>query len=183
MIENVERTTEERNLGLMHIVENRMLPGLLLLDRNGVILFQSPDVHKSLDKKKHRDWIIDQFENNTSAEHAVRTVIYSNKHFYGICAFRLASGSQEGRESVIAVLVEGVSTQRLDLYRLNDSDLFHFSPREIEVIKVLQLGMTDKMIAAELKISPGTVQGYVKSIRGKLGVSTRTAILHKLFTT
>lgn len=194
-IEDADRIIEERNLDLKRIVENRMLPGLLLLDREGRILFRNPLAHHILDEKEHRDWIIEQFddvppspvkrqfkepvENDPPAELVVNTVICSDHRCYGIRAFALTNESQD-REPVIAVLVEEISTERLDLRRLNGS--FHFSPREIEVIKALQLGMTDKMIAAELQISPETVHGYVKSVRAKLGVSTRTAILHKLFT-
>ena len=190
----------EKSLDLMQIVENRKLPGLLLFDRkNGDILFRNSLVDNLiLNKQEHFDWIVEQFKvlpsslskrqfqqqvvNNSSMERVVKTVICMDKQCYGILAFILSNEPQD--PGVVAVLVEEISEEisieRLDLRRLSTS--FHFSPRETEVIKELQLGRTDKMIASELQISPETVHGYVKSIRGKLGVSTRTAIVHKLYT-
>lgn len=193
---------DANSLDLKHIVEYRKLPRLLLIDRNNKnILFQNPLVDNNiLDEKEHIDWIVEQFKvlpasspnkqseeqikNDLLMERVVKTVICSNGHYYGVLGFTVVNESQNQDPSVIAILIEEISeeisTQRLDLHRLNGS--FHFSPRETEVIKNLQLGRTDKMIATELQISPETVHGYVKSIRGKLGVSTRTAIVHKLYT-
>ena len=192
---------DANSLDLKQIVENRKLPGLLLIDRNNKnILFRNPLVDNDiLDEKEHLDWIVEQFnvlpdsssknqseqqvKNGPLMERVVKTVVCSNKHYYGILSFTVVNESQDQDSSVIAILIEEISeeisTQRLDLHRLNGS--FHFSPRETEVIKMLELGRTDKMIATELQISPETVHGYVKSIRGKLGVSTRTAIVHKLY--
>jgi DNA-binding CsgD family transcriptional regulator len=187
---------------LEHIIENRKLPGLLLFDSStGSILFRNPHVDSFvLDEKEHLEGIVEQFNNDLSAspskkqpeeqveidpsvDNVVKTVICSEKRCYGILAFTLADESQDQNSAVVAILVEEISEEisieRLDLRKLSDS--FHLSPRETQVIKELQLGRTDKMIAANLKISPETVHGYVKSIRGKLGVSTRTAIVHKLF--
>jgi DNA-binding CsgD family transcriptional regulator len=188
---------DANSLDLKHIVENRKLPRLLLIDMNNKnILFQNPLVDNNiLDEKEHIDWIVEQFkvlpasspkkqsEDDLLMNRVVKTVICSNEHYYGVLGFTVVNKSQDQDSSVIAILIEEISeeisTQRLDLHRLNGS--FHFSPRETEVIKMLELGRTDKMIATELQISPETVHGYVKSIRGKLGVSTRTAIVHKLY--
>ena len=81
----------------------------------------------------------------------------------------------------MAVLVEEIGLRRsasLDL--LKARQVFKLTPREIEVIEALQVGMTDKQIASVLGVSTLTVRGYLKTIRAKLRVSTRTAILYKL---
>ena len=49
------------------------------------------------------------------------------------------------------------------------------SDREIEVLRLLVRGMSDREIAAALFISPGTATTHVRNIRGKLGVHSRTA--------
>jgi predicted ATPase/DNA-binding CsgD family transcriptional regulator len=49
------------------------------------------------------------------------------------------------------------------------------SDREIDVMRLLVRGMTDREIAAALCISPGTAMTHVKRIRGKLGVRCRGA--------
>jgi len=59
--------------------------------------------------------------------------------------------------------------------------LYRLSPREISVITALAAGKTDKEIAMTLDVSPETVRWYLKNIRTKMEVSTRTAILHKVF--
>lgn len=49
------------------------------------------------------------------------------------------------------------------------------SPREVEVVRLLAEGHSDKEIAAALAISPRTVSNHVTSILNKLGVDSRTA--------
>lgn len=49
------------------------------------------------------------------------------------------------------------------------------SPRELEVIRLLAAGLTNRMIAAELFLSEKTVARHVSNIFVKLDVSTRTA--------
>ncbi|MGI0025698.1 MAG: helix-turn-helix transcriptional regulator [Nitrososphaera sp.] len=61
-----------------------------------------------------------------------------------------------------------------------DRQLYKFSPREITIVQALAIGKTDKEIASMLKMSPKTVRWHLKTIRTKMGVKTRTAIVHKL---
>lgn len=48
------------------------------------------------------------------------------------------------------------------------------TPREREVLQLVTEGRTNREIAAELKISPGTVKNHVEHIIAKLDVSDRT---------
>jgi len=52
-----------------------------------------------------------------------------------------------------------------------DSDL---TIREIEVLKVVSKGKSNKLIGAELNISEHTVKGHIKRILAKLGANDRT---------
>jgi predicted ATPase/DNA-binding CsgD family transcriptional regulator len=47
--------------------------------------------------------------------------------------------------------------------------------REVEVLRLVALGLTDGMVAERLVISPRTVQGHVRSIFNKIHVTTRSA--------
>src|SRR5262249_52336755 len=47
--------------------------------------------------------------------------------------------------------------------------------REVEVLRVLVRGLTDREIAEELFISHRTVQGHVATLLAKLGLDSRTA--------
>jgi DNA-binding NarL/FixJ family response regulator len=47
--------------------------------------------------------------------------------------------------------------------------------REVEVLRLVAEGLTDQAIADQLVVSPRTVHAHLRSIYGKLEVSTRTA--------
>ena len=48
------------------------------------------------------------------------------------------------------------------------------SSRELEVLHLLQEGLTNKEIARELMIAPTTVKSHTQSIYSKLGVDNRS---------
>jgi DNA-binding NarL/FixJ family response regulator len=47
--------------------------------------------------------------------------------------------------------------------------------REIEILRLVAMGLTDAQIAEKLVISPRTVSWHLTSIYSKLGVSSRSA--------
>ncbi len=49
------------------------------------------------------------------------------------------------------------------------------STREVEVLRLVARGLTDVQVASQLFVSRRTVSSHLRSIYGKLGVSTRTA--------
>ena len=49
------------------------------------------------------------------------------------------------------------------------------TPREMDVLRLVALGLTNAQVAEKLFLSPLTVNAYLRSIYGKLGVSSRTA--------
>ena len=49
------------------------------------------------------------------------------------------------------------------------------SARELEVLRLVAAGRTNRQIAAELVVSEHTVARHMQNIFGKLGVSSRTA--------
>jgi two-component system NarL family response regulator len=55
------------------------------------------------------------------------------------------------------------------------------TPREIEVLKLIMKGNSNKEIGAALSITEDTVKGHLKALYGKLGVSDRTqAVIYAL---
>ena len=48
------------------------------------------------------------------------------------------------------------------------------TPRELEVLRLIVEGKSNKAIAAELSIAEGTVKIHINNILSKLGVSDRT---------
>lgn len=55
------------------------------------------------------------------------------------------------------------------------TSLFGLTARELEVLQLVSLGLTDPQIAEKLVISPRTVEAHVRSFLNKLGVNSRTA--------
>ena len=53
------------------------------------------------------------------------------------------------------------------------------TPREIEVLEALALGLSNRAVASRLGLSENTVKFHVASIYGKLGVSTRTQAVRR----
>ena len=49
------------------------------------------------------------------------------------------------------------------------------TPRELEVLRLVASGRTNREIASELVVSEHTVARHVQNMFGKLGVSSRTA--------
>ncbi|MFC1921685.1 LuxR C-terminal-related transcriptional regulator [Chloroflexota bacterium] len=72
-----------------------------------------------------------------------------------------AIGEQADRETSSAAMVE------------------QLSKREIEVLRLVSAGLSNREIAAKLYLSPGTIKTHVHNICGKLGVTNRTqAVVH-----
>jgi non-specific serine/threonine protein kinase len=69
----------------------------------------------------------------------------------------------------------GISSARQTLARSAEAP-GGLSPREIEIVRLVSQGCTDRQIAAELRISPRTVDGHLRRVFGKVGVTSRSAL-------
>ena len=58
---------------------------------------------------------------------------------------------------------------------LSSSAYKELTTREIEVLRLLALGLSNKQIAERLVLSPHTVSGHIQSIFGKLALNSRSA--------
>jgi DNA-binding NarL/FixJ family response regulator len=58
-------------------------------------------------------------------------------------------------------------------------DVDPLTPRELDVLELLVLGLANKSIAVRLGISDQTVKFHVASICGKLGAANRTDAVHR----
>ena len=74
--------------------------------------------------------------------------------------------------------VEGISPKVLPIRStepLSFTIYEELTAREIEVLRLLALGLSNKQIAERLVISPHTVNGHIHSIFGKLALNSRSA--------
>ena len=58
--------------------------------------------------------------------------------------------------------------------RMNGRVLSQLSPRELDVLKLVAKGLSNKEIGSELSVVEGTVKVHLTNILAKLGVSDRT---------
>jgi DNA-binding NarL/FixJ family response regulator len=91
-----------------------------------------------------------------------------------------ADGSAHELEAARGVFEElgaRPDVERVDalLARDRKSDAHGLSPRELEVLRLLATGETNKAIAARLVLSERTVDRHVSNVYAKLGVSSRAA--------
>lgn len=197
-------TDQKYNFKLTDILRKRQRPLLLLLDRDGQLLFSSvPSLDSNgskpadsvftqsllnealaeaqrLFKQQQQpvDSVVDQLTINKPGERCALIILGTG--FYCLRLFSLQNGSGE-RGEMFAALIEVISKPKsqndsaLDINKARG--LFRLSNREVDVLKALICGGTDKEIAIQLAVSVETVRAYLKSIRAKLGAKTRTAIV------
>jgi DNA-binding CsgD family transcriptional regulator len=87
--------------------------------------------------------------------------------------FERSDGPFSDRERDVALLV-GPHLSNAYLWLRRRATL---TARECEVLDLVAVGMTNREVARELEISPGTVRAHLEHIYGKLGVGTRTAAI------
>lgn len=194
------KTDEKYNFQLTDILRRRHRPILLILDGCGDPIYTcKPDEDPPVDRfspaitkelidnalKEARklmrgetpisDDIARQVIVNKPDEKCGLVVI--NKQFWCVRVFELDGGIIDV-DARFAALIEPIGDPQSGNLNLEKvKGLFRLSKREADVVEELVSGGTDKEIAQNLGISVETVRAYLKSVRAKLGVSTRTAIV------
>ncbi|HKG27461.1 MAG TPA: helix-turn-helix transcriptional regulator, partial [Thermomicrobiales bacterium] len=71
--------------------------------------------------------------------------------------------------------IAAIAAIKRDSSVVDPGSRFGLTARETEVLKLVAQGLTDSAVAAQLYISPRTVSQHLRSVYGKLSVSTRSA--------
>jgi DNA-binding NarL/FixJ family response regulator len=55
--------------------------------------------------------------------------------------------------------------------------LDHLTPQELQIVQIVRTGATNKQIAAELYLSPRTIDYHLRKVFVKLNLSSRTELI------
>ena len=58
---------------------------------------------------------------------------------------------------------------------------YRLTVREQQALEGVLLGLTSKEVAERMSISPNTVKAFLRMVMGKMGVTSRTGLVAKLF--
>jgi DNA-binding CsgD family transcriptional regulator len=89
----------------------------------------------------------------------------------------LSAGTHTGGEILLDAEIEGTRFVLLSITPAQPDERPLFSPREIEIARMVAKGYANKTIAAVLEISVNTVNTHLRRVFAKLGVTTRAAMV------
>ena len=189
-------TDERYHFKLSEILRKRHRPLLFMIDDQGELQFSSLPVEAAdvehrllrlaLAEAKHL------FQSDFSADDNVRQLIVDkpgercalvilDEQLFSLRLFPFYGPVEGMMLDTYAVLVEPVVKPVVDRMKFSRvKEEFGLSNRETDVLRILMSGDTDKAIAQELGLSVETVRAYLKTVRVKLGVHTRAAIVHRV---
>lgn len=187
-------TDERYHFRLSDILKKRRRPLLMVIDNEGGLVYSSvPDQGVAHDHRllgqalsEARSLFISEFQSPELARQLIIekpgercALVLLENEFYSLKLFPLHGPEGHAQADKYAAMVEPIVkplSEGVDFRLVQEK--WHLSKREIDVLQALMGGDTDKEIARVLEVSVETVRAYLKSIRAKMGVGTRTAIVH-----
>lgn len=194
------KTDEKYNFKLTDILRRRHRPMLFIIDEFADLIYSCrpddslPDerfapaitpelISKALQEARYLMAAADEPERSIVRQIIINkpgekcALVVLENQFWCVRVFEI-DGCVIDAEPRFAALIEPIGNPQPDNLDLDKvKGLFRLSKREAEVVEELISGGTDKEIAQQLGIGVETVRAYLKSVRAKLGVSTRTAIV------
>lgn len=107
------------------------------------------------------------------------SLIVVDEVVYSVRLFPLHGISDElrpGHYVAVVELIGAAHAEGIDFAAIKAR--FRLSNRELDVLAALMTGTKDKEIARNLGVTVGTVRAYLKAVRAKLGVTSRTAAVN-----
>jgi two-component system, NarL family, nitrate/nitrite response regulator NarL len=92
------------------------------------------------------------------------------------CVRCVSQGQVWANSEALRIALDGLASSPM-VQAMNPSAVKLLSERELQVVRSLAEGLTNREIAARLKLSPHTVKNYLFRIFDKLGVSSRVEVL------
>lgn len=110
-----------------------------------------------------------------SAVSTLRMYLRVGKHEYSCRAFLLEWQNWLSSQPMIAVYLDKVSSSNDAIYDV--AVKYQLTNRELEVLRGISLGLSSKIMADRMDISPNTVKAFLRLIMIKMGVTSRAGIV------
>lgn len=195
---DLQKADERYHFKLSDILKKRRRPLLLIIDREGELIYSSvPESDSSHEHRllgqalaEARNLFNIEFQDPALARQFIIerpgercALVLLENEFFGLNLFPLHGPVDDLSTDKYAAIIEPIVkplSDGIDFHSVREK--WRLSKREVDVLKALMGGDTDKEIARTVNVSVETVRAYLKSIRAKLGVGTRTAIVHVVHT-
>ncbi|HBP87435.1 MAG TPA: hypothetical protein DD706_07045 [Nitrospiraceae bacterium] len=186
---------------VQEIADRRSIPGVLLFSGSGDVLFMNSEADVLIRQMKADPegaegtgelpavvlelcgslrTLLNNPENQMpEGQHELRRVTGDVNAPVLLRGFPLAAPIEKDEASMLIIMEKigrerrAVTDQAKEQYRLTG--------REVEIVKYISEGWTNKEIARHLKISEHTVKEHVRHLLKKTKTTTRTGILAKIF--
>lgn len=139
---------------------------------------KSPQEVKSIDsflaKKIRLSWHAHQ----SSPPSPFLAEFVSGRRRYLCWVFPLNSHSQSPFQPTVGLLLLRRLGESIDISQIAKE--FHITQREQEVVRYLVEGLSSKEIGDRMKISPNTVNAFLRLVMIKIGISNRSGIMGKI---
>jgi len=173
---------------LAKIINQRTIPGTLIFDLNNRLLFINNEALSLLPEKKsdfpqeifflcERVKGISSSEDPSEITYQNGIILQSEEGLrYSARAFQISRRMAEGEVSHIMVLLERVAEKHSLNYK-SVAERFTLSKREVEVVRLVCEGCTNREIGEKLYISEHTVKDHIKNIMRKMEVASRNELV------
>ena len=184
---------------LLDLIRKRQSPGILIIDRKGQLRYSNQEVLVLLPNLLETDRegnphanipaeilrICTVAKGTTAADENdlpqdittdCSLMVGGKEQVFSLRAFTVGGIGSNREDGYIMVLIERVVEKHTYNFEKVQND-HHLSAREMDVIKSLAQGLSNKEIAKKLYISEHTVKDHLKNIMAKMQVSSRNEIL------
>lgn len=173
---------------LAKIINQRAIPGTLIFDLDNRLLFINNEALALLPEKKadipqEIFLLCERAKGKPSSEepyeitHQNGIILQNETGFrYSARAFLISRRMAEGETSHIMVLLEKV-VERRTIHFGEVAERYQLSKREIEVVRMICEGWSNREIGEKLFISEHTVKDHIKNIMRKMEVASRNELV------
>ncbi len=183
------------------IAERRSIPGVMLFAGTGEVLFMNAEAEvlsRQIMAARYeagaqevlpteildlcvslRNLLENEDQENSEGQHELRRVAGDLPTPVLLRGFPLAPHSPDD-DACMLVLMEKIGRERR-IVSDQAKDQFRLTDREVEIVKYISEGWTNKEIAHHLEISEHTVKEHVRHLLKKTKSTTRTGILAQIF--